>query len=247
MALAIDASSPVRWTGTTASAAGDTSASFTAPIDSLLVCCVEYDSSNSPGAMVMNIADSGGLSWTKRVERTGAETTAGAGSAIFTARTTSAVARTVTVSYSAAGGVGTGRKSARIYVVTGADLDGTPVDTVGANNEGGSSTNNLTTTSITAGGAGLLFAADSDWNQRGVMTSADLTLETADYASEISVGDGYKAVASGASVNANFNAGGGAAAQHKWCQIIVREAAAAASGWGRLINGQRNRLVIPCM
>jgi hypothetical protein len=233
MAIAVDASTPVRWTGAAGFPSVVTSASFTAPTDALLVCCVSYDTKATAAATLeMTASDSGGLTWTKRVERTGAETTGGGGSAIFTARTTSAVARTVSCGYDEDEGVspGTMRISAKLYVLTGVDVGGTPVDAVGANNEGGSGTNNLTTTSITAGANGLLICADTDWNVNGVMTSSDLTIDSATYASAIDVASGYKAVSSGASVNGNLNAGGGGAAQHKWCQVVVREAAGGGGG-----------------
>lgn len=228
MAAAVDTTnSPIRFTGTPNSGATIVSASFTAPTDALLVVCVELDTADSgtPAATV-TVSDSGGLTWTPQVERNGNETATGGYTGIFTARTTSATARTVTVARTYVSGSATNRVSAKVYVALGADVDGTPVDTVGANNEGGASTNNLTTTSITPGANGLMFAADCDWNQRGTMTSSDLTLDTADYAGAISVADGYKAVTLGVATGANFNAGGSAAAQHKWCQIIVREAAA---------------------
>jgi hypothetical protein len=227
MAIAVDASSPARWSGTIGEAGSITSASFTAPADALLVLCVEYDTASLWTSGTRTASDSGGLTWTTRVERLGSETTAGAGSGIWTARTTSSASRTVTFalgSPNAFGAWGTGRVSAYVYVLTGVDVDGTPVDTVGASNEGGSGTNSLTTTSITPGGTGLIIAADADWNQLGVFTSSDLTISTADYASAISVVSGYKTCTSGVGVTANLDAGGTGTAQHKWCQIIVREA-----------------------
>lgn len=235
MPALVDASSPVRWSGNPAIGANTTSASFTAPADSILVCTVEYDTNGTGGAsLVVNVSDSGGLTWTRRVERQGTETTTGGGSVIFTARTTSSAARTVGVQYaSGTSGQGTGRLSAKLYVTTGADVDGTPVDTVGANNEGGSATNDLTTASVTPGATGLLFVADADWNELGVFTSSDLTIDTADYAGAISVCSGYKACSGGVGVTADLNAGGTAAAQHKWCSIVVR-AAAGGGGAGRL-------------
>jgi hypothetical protein len=237
VAVAVDASTPVRWTGTPVIGANATSASFTAPADALLVCCVSYDTNNTGGtSLVVNASDSGGLTWTRRVERQGSETTAGGGSAVFTARTTSSVARTVGVQYATGtSGQGTGRLSAVCYVLTGVDVNGTPVDAVTAANEGGSATNDLTTTSVTPGATGLLVASDTDWNQLGLLTSSDLTIDSADYAGAVSVASGYKACTSGVAVSADLNAGGTAAAQHKWCQVVVRAAAgapaAAPQGW----------------
>src|SRR5687767_2120419 len=130
MAIAVDASSPVRWHGASASGSAITSASFTAPADALLVVCVSQDS-NLNGTWTFAVSDSGGLAWTERVRRDPSESTTEAGSAIFTARTTSAVARTV--AYNPTWTLSTAsnrRKSCRLYVLTGVDVDGTPVDTV---------------------------------------------------------------------------------------------------------------------
>jgi len=227
MAIAVDASSPVRWTGTPSSPVGTiVSASFTAPTDALLVACVSGDGIGTDAA-VITMSDSGGLAWTLRVARTWSETTDGGYSGIYTARTTSSTSRTVTMTASA--GISAKRYSIKLYVLTGVDVGGTPVDTVGANNEGGSTTNNLTTTSITPGANGLLICCDTDWNQLGVYTSSDLTIDTADYAGAISVCSGYKTCTSGAGVTGNLNAGGTGAAQHKWCQVTVRESASAAT------------------
>lgn len=227
MAVAVDGSTPVRWTGTVNSGVGITSASFTAPTDALLVVCGNSDGSDVDWTPA--VSDSGGLTWTSRVARTQLEGLTGGGTAILTARTTSSVSRTVSWAPTWTPSA-THLQSAKLYVLTGVDVGGTPVDTVGANNEGSSTTNNLTTTSITAGANGLLICADTDWNELGVFTSSDLTIDTADYAGAISVCSGYKSVSNGASVNGNLDAGGSAAAQHKWCQIIVREDPAGGGG-----------------
>lgn len=233
MAIAIDGSTPARWAGIVSTTSGGTitSASFTAPADALLVLCATYDTNGVWSAGTRTASDTGTLSWSPQVERLGNETTAGGASGLWTARTTSSVSRTVSFALGTGTGSGTpwatGRVSCKLYVLTGVDVDGTPVDTVGANNEGGSTTDSITTSNITAGAAGLLLAADCDWNAQGVLTSSDLTVDSAHYASEISVMSGYKSVSAG-TVNGNLNSGG-ASPQHKWCQITVREAAGAAA------------------
>lgn len=224
MSVVLDASSPIRWAAAGIDGNGATSASFTAPANALLVVTCQMDTTAS-NAGAPTIADSGGLTWTKRVERTGTETTAGGYACIWTARTTSSAARTITVTKQGSGNTHT--ISAKCYVLTGVDVDGTPVDTVGASNEGGSTTNSMTTTSITPGATGLLIVSDCEWNQLGAFqASSDLTQDTADYSGEISACSGYKTCASGVGVTANLNAAGTSAAQHKWCQIVVREASA---------------------
>lgn len=232
MAVAVDASTPVRWSGVGDVNAGGSfvSASFTAPTDALLVMTAQYDTTSGWTGGTRTASDSGGLTWTTQVERIGNETTAGAGSGIWTARTTSSTSRTATFALGTAspgGGNhwGSARVSCKLYVLTGVDVDGTPVDTVGASNEGGSTTNNLNTTNVTPGANGLLVASNSEWNVLGVMTSSNLTIDSANYTSAISVASGYRTCSSGVALSANFDSPPGTP-QHKWCQIVVREAAA---------------------
>ena len=222
MSVAVDASSPARFSAVLASGGTTVSASFTAPANSLLVVCVESDGATASQGTVTNaVTDSGGLTWTKQVERTVAEATDGGMSAIWTAPQASSAARTVTITHTRSSGADI-RVTGKVYVVTGTSL---AVDTVAAANEGGSATNNLTTTSITPGGTGLLIAADCDWTAGGDANyeAGDLTQDTTFWAGLISVCDGYKACTEAVAVTANLNAGGAAAAQHKWCQIVVRE------------------------
>jgi len=234
MAIAIDASTPIRWTGVVDITNGGTvtSAAFTAPANALLVMCACYDTSSAWAPGSRTASDTGGLTWTPvRVERLGSETTVGGASGIWTARTTTAVSRTASFALGVVGGgdYSTGRVSVKLYVLTGVDVDGTPVDSVTASNEGGSTTNSINTTSITPGANGLLVVCDCDWaagNGADFDASSDLTQDTAFYSSAISVLSGYKTCTSGVGVTGNLNGGGGSAVQHKWCQITVRELAA---------------------
>lgn len=230
MAIAVDASTPVRFTGTPNIADTLTSASFTAPTDALLVLTMQCEATGSN--LQYTVSDSGGLTWTTRVEHTQSESITGGGHvSIHTARTTSSASRTVTITRTGTGGGnGTRVMTAKLYVLTGVDVDGTPVDTVGANNEGGSTTNNLTTSSVTPGANGLLIAADFNYADFGGSVSADLTYDAASPAStqgpyNVDVLSGYKTVSSGVGATANIDAGGTASAEHNWVQIVVREAA----------------------
>jgi hypothetical protein len=246
MAIAVDASSPVRWSGASASNSAITSASFTAPADAFLVACVvlDGDTTYDPFTYTAKFSDSGGLTWTLQVLRDNMETTEGGGSAIYTARTVSSVARTASFNPTWFANTGTSlQKSVKLYVLTGVDVDGTPVDTVGANNEGGSTTNSINTTSITPGANGLLIVNDCDWSSSGAyQSSSDLTQDTADFA-DISACSGYKTCTSGVGVTGNLNAAGTGAVQHKWCQITVREAAGGGGGttpknvFGKMLSG----------
>jgi hypothetical protein len=238
VAVAVDSSTPSRWSAFLAPAATMDSASFTAPANSFLVLTIECDGNddleytNGFATPSVSLSTGTALTWTKRVERTWSEATQGGQSVIWTAPAVTSEARVVRVTKDI-NSISTRRTSAKLYVVTGVDLAGTPVDTVGASNEGGSTTNDIATTSITPGANGMLFVADTDWTQKGVFTSSDLTIDTADYAGEISVCSGYKTCTSGAGVTADLNAAGTLAVQHKWCQIVVREAGTAGSAAAR--------------
>lgn len=228
MACAVDASSPLRQSGTPTTTGGSNTvvtASFTAPANSLLVLALEIDGNDDAFAGTFTISDSSGLTWTEQVRRSWSETTAGGASFWFTAPAVSSTSRTVTLTRNT-GTSGALQLSMKLYVVTGADISGTPVDSVTASNEGGSATNNLNTTSVTPGANGLLFAASCDWNNNGNFeASSNLTQDTTTFPGTISICDGYRTCSSGVALTANLNAGGTGTPQHKWSQIIVREAA----------------------
>jgi hypothetical protein len=236
MACAIDASSPGRVSVQNANSGATivcpASGTFTPPNGSFLVVCLEWDTAATGAKEDFNFAitNSGtALTWTQQVVRTGLETTAGAGSGIYTAPMPTGAAISVTatkINDTGAASIGTGRISMKVYVVTGVDLAGTPVDSVTANNEGGSTTQALTLTSLTPAADGMQFVADTDWNVTGVITSSDLTLDHAEYttpSSQIDVADGYRTVTAGVPVASHITAGG-AGPQHKWTQILVRSA-----------------------
>lgn len=240
MACAVDASSPVRWNSVSASNTNTDSASFTAPANSFLVLCAEFDGDFGVAlglgtqTVTVSLATGSALTWTQQVARTWSEGTDGGSAYIITAPAVTSEARVVRVNSTWTANTGSAaRRSMRLYVVTGADIDGTPVDTVTANNEGTSTTNNLTTTAITPSSNGLGFGAACDWTAGGGASyeapSDGSTQDTAWYSGQVSVVDGWRVATSGVAWTINFNAGGAAAAQHKWGQIIVREAAAAAA------------------
>lgn len=224
MAVALDASTPARVGGTTSAVA---TAPFTAPVDAFLVAVVAFDGNNTDITAAVTDSVDGATGWSQRVTRQITETTSGAYSSIWTKRITSAVSRTVSSTWSA-GGAGPGlQQFLKVYVWTGVDVDGTPFDTVGANNEGGSTSNAFDTTSLTPGATGVLVAVSSEWNALGAFqASSNLTQDT-DTAANLSYCSGYRTCSNGVGVSANFNAAGTSAAQHKWTQIIIREAGGA--------------------
>lgn len=233
MAIAVDASSPVRWSASLAAGGTMDSASFTAPADSFLVLVINCDGNNDSnytnGTSTPTVSLSTGtaLTWTKRVERTWSETTAGGQSVIWTAPAVTSEARVVRITKDAAS-VSTLRTAAKLYVLTGVDISGTPVDSVTASNEGGTNTDPTNTTSLTPGANGLLIVAATDWSQTGAITSSNLTVESGDYAGAITASSGYRTCTSGVAVGGNLNPP--ATPQFKWCQLIVREAAGGGGG-----------------
>ncbi len=230
MAIAIS-STVARWAGVnTANGATFVSGSFTPADTTLIVCFIEIDTGTGDTDSITYTPSGGGLSWTQRVIRSTDDATQFGASSIWTAPVSTGASMTITITRGGGASGGSGRLSGRALVISGYDTT-TPVDSVGASNEGGSGTNNLTTTSITPGANGFLCAADCDWNALGAFqASSDLTQNTAHYAGQISVCDGYKACTSGVGVTANLDAAGTGTAQHKWCQIVVREAAGGGGG-----------------
>lgn len=226
MAIAIDGSSPIRFTGTPNNGVNITSASFTAPANSLLVCNVSADTNGSAADITIAVSDSGGLTWTNRVERDPGDAGAEAGhSSIWTAEQPSSASRTVSVQRSAGNG-STNRISVKVDVWTGTDIGGDPIGNVA---EGSSTTNNITPNTYTSSvnnsrGVGC----GTCWNQLGVPTSTD-TEDGADYSGAISVISLYKAAdtaTSGTVVTMNFDAGGTGAAAWNWVALELLPAAA---------------------
>lgn len=225
MAIAIDGASPARFTGTPNNGVNITSASFTAPANSLLVCNVSADTNGSAADITIAVSDSGGLTWTNQVERDPGDAGAEAGHAsIWTAIQTTSASRTVSVQRSAGNG-STNRISVKVDVWTGADVGGDPI---GATGEGSSTTNNNTPNAYTStvnNSRGV--GCGTCWNQLGVPTSTD-TEDGADYSGAISVISLYKAAdtaSSGSTVTMNFDAGGSGTAAWNWVAMEILPAA----------------------
>ncbi|MEU8151795.1 hypothetical protein [Nonomuraea sp. NPDC048901] len=209
MAIAVDASTPAIVTGVTPR----TTASFTAPADSLLVALC---GSNS-GTVTHTVTNSGtALTWTSRAKRdildSGGATPA---VEIFTAPAAPSVARTVTLTSNSGGDT----VELKLLVLTGVDL----AAPVGATGEGSSATANLTAavyTSTAANSRAVGIAADQ--NQAGTPTSSDVGFawNISGQSSGIAV---YKAADTptvGSSVTLNFDGTGGSRAWN-WCGIEI--------------------------
>lgn len=244
----LDASTPARWAGTPANGANVTSASFTAPSGAILVLCVEADSQpfdNAAADLTIAVSDSGGLTWTQRIEADdgtigSASNLYGGGVFIWTAVTTSAASRTVSVQRSSGNG-SSNRVSCRCLVFTGQDASpiGATERILSANL---AATNNLTTQSITTTQAdSVLVVAAADWSANGAgstsPTSSDFTEDAASYSGQLDVLDGYKSAATVAAYTANLDSVGTGNARWIWAMLEIK---------GSSGGGNRRRRSIIC-
>lgn len=170
MALAIDASSPAIATQTNGATATVTTASFTPPLNSILL--VSWSGNTASGAdpgSTPTVTDNRGTpltygqaAWSHRSDTPNADGQA----AIWTAHVTSSAAMTVTVTNTASSG---NRHAAlKVYVITGADTS----DIDGATGKAGSTSaasiaQNYTAQQTSAQG----FIAVCDWDVTGNMTA----------------------------------------------------------------------------
>ena len=225
MAISVDDTTVVRWTGTPGNGTNITSASFTPPDNSCLVLCVNADSTNASDITIA-VSDSLSGSWSNRVEMDLGTAGAEPGHAsIWRRLVTTGASMTVSVQRSAGNG-STNRISCKLYIITGADT----TEPAGATGKNHSATNNLSPTLYTStADNSRAFYCGEDWNQNGTPTSTD-TEDGADYAGAISVLSAYKAAdtaTAGTSVSGNLDAGGTGAAAWNWVAVEIKPAAAA--------------------
>lgn len=228
MAIAIDGSTPARWTGTPNNGVDITSASFSPPAGSLLVLTIGADTDASADNLTLSVSDSvnGTTGWTNQVDRDESD---GGGAqeshaAIWTLADAAGGSKTVSVRRTAGLG-GTRRISCKLYVVTGQHA--TPVGNVG---EGTTTTNNTTPTILTTtADDSYVFVSVSDWSQSGSPTSSDGVEDSADYSGAISVMSMYEAQGAAGSMSMNIDAGGSGGVEINWVGLEVKAAAAAAA------------------
>jgi hypothetical protein len=223
MALAIDASSPVRFNMADPGIGDDpsgTSASFTPPSGSLLVVSAVVDT--GAGVTPSATCSGGGLTFTEDMSRGDSEGTAGICKQ-WTAPVPTGASMTVTVAFSNVGvihGAATVCGSGKVWVETGQDAS-----PKGATAENSSTTNNWSPAGPTTTAANShVFATGSEWNALGSPVSSDLT-EDAFSNSFISGLHGYKLVASAGATTLNFDASGSSAADWNMISQEIKEAA----------------------
>ncbi len=164
MTIAVDASSPAVFTSTTATA---TSASFTPPVGSLLVCAVAANSTNGVNPTTPTITDNRGtpLTYTLRAFRSRADGSPviDGQAALWTAPVTSSVAMTVSITTA-----GAAHKGCRIWVLTGQNT----TNPIGALGKAGSSSSSAIVQNYTATGNNSLgFIVALDWDALGSFTA----------------------------------------------------------------------------
>ncbi|SET47993.1 hypothetical protein [Nonomuraea wenchangensis] len=196
MALVVHSSSPALVTGDKPR----TTASFTAPADSLLVALV----SSNAGTTTHTMSSTGGtLTWTSRVKRDILDSGGNVPAVeIFTAPAASSAARTVT----ATSVFGT-FVTLKVLVITGVELS-VPV---GATGEGSSSTASLTPNVYTSTGKNsLAVGIAADENQAGAVTSSDVgyAWNVSGETSGIAVHKAATTPTPGSTVTLNFNGSG---------------------------------------
>jgi hypothetical protein len=232
-------SPPLAW-----SATGGTvqTGSFTPPGGALLVVAAGARQSTSSTA-VFTPSSTGvtGLTWTTVRTRDNAENGVADSAAVglFVAAlpgTTSAM----TVSMAITGVLDS--RWVTVYVVTGADIGAAAV---GASAEGGLSTADPLTESLTATATGsLLFVAASDWNAEGIPTSGDLTVQGFDNGAALSAAAGYRTMSSPPTATTwTLTSPGAAAPAWTWSAMEIKEAptGTAATNSINVVNRARYR------
>lgn len=200
-----------------------TTASFTAPTDAILIASVVAMDYAGTASMSWTISDSGGLSWTLINDRDYPDASIPGAVAHYWAKTTSAVARTVSAQATAsAGNVADVILDLRVF--TGADLS----DPVGAVGEGSSSTNNITPSAFTSEqNDSFLVAVAGDWNNLGLPTSSDLTARAFSGGIGTAALSGYKSIPTAGAQTFNFDAAGSSSPLTNWCAFELKPAVAA--------------------
>lgn len=228
MALALDASTPAQAVTTgTAPALTATTASFTAPNNSVLIASAYAAGPNAAATQSWVVSDTGSLTWTLINSRDVSEGNSG-GVTHYWAKTTSAASRTVSVQATSSLG-DTWDVVLDLRVWTGANL----ADPIGAIGEGSSTSNEITPSAFTSEAASsILIAAVQDWNALGVPSSSDLTASTYDRAGIYSGLSGYKLLGAAGAQTFNYNSFGAGSPLLNWCAFeLLAEPTSAVLAW----------------
>lgn len=199
---------------------------FNAVNGQLILATAQQDQNSQPFVAMTISNDGAALTWTNIVNAGGADT--GSVACWYTHLTADRTDLTVTVTRGDANG---DSPSLKIYLCDGHDT----ADILGASTTAASTTENLTSASITPETSGMGFGVGTDWTQSGLPTSSDLTnVSTFDTAGDISGISGYKALTAAVGATANFDAVGTPAGNWRYAWFEIRTAAGGAAATKRL-------------
>ena len=200
-------------------------ASFSATSGQLLLAMGMLDHNSQP-YVAATISNSGtALTWTQIVNAGAADT--GAICAWYTHLAADFTTRTVTLTR---GSADSDTPALKVYILTDHDS----ADILGASTSTTSTTENLTSASITPETSGVGFGHGVDWTQSGNPTSSDLTnTSVINSAGNISGIWGYKNLTAAVGATANFNAAGTPSPgnwRYAWFEIRAAATAGPAAG-----------------
>ena len=192
MAIAVHSSSPAQAVSASNTSANVTTASFSPPADSVLVCLIDGNSTTTRSYTVANSGTA--RSWTKAVQwdySSADGASIGSAAAIYYAVNASAQTNiTVTVTPNNATDSRTG---IRVLVLTGVNTTGPLGATGGVTNNGVAAASKSLTATATGS---LSVACGTDWWITGAPTSSDLSGLTTFTNADISGGFGYRTMPS---------------------------------------------------
>jgi hypothetical protein len=226
--LAVDASSPVRFTGTPADNVNITSASFTPPSNSLLLALVSADAAASTNITIL-VSDSTGLTWTQAAIMDPGHSGGNGHASVWYAVQPTTQAMTVSAKRTSSGG-SSNQISVKVYVITGFTLS----SPIGVTGTGTSTTNNITPTIYTSATDNSLgFVSATEYNHLGLPASTDV-YDAASYANIASLGGRKASVTTPAATQVTFNldAFGASSASWNWVAVEVKSVASQGGGGG---------------
>ena len=222
MALAV-ASSTTRVSTSGTSGKSATSGSFNAPANSVLVA-ITHANSPQTGSVTCAVTNNGAaLSWTQAAIANLGNAGQPGGTFIHVAPCSTARNGITVTATTTNNNTGSDQyTSIRVWVVTGANLSAP----IGGSRIGGSTTNNLTTTSFAAQGNNSIgFGAGTEWNGLGTPTSSDIGTNGDGFnvSTTLSGFSGWKQLgATGSSVTFNLDAGNTTAAKWVWAAVEIK-------------------------
>lgn len=218
MAITVDASIAA------ASSDGGSAATvgpFSAVTGQLILITASLDQNSQPYVACTISNDGTALSWTTVVNAGAADT--GTVAAFYTHLAADRTDLSVTITR---GDINSDSPCVKAWLLTDHDA----ADILGAATNTTSTTENLTSASITPETSGVGFGVGTDYTQSGTPTSSDLTnVTTFDISGDISAIHGYKALSAGVGATANFNANGTPTGAWRYAWFEIRAGAGGAA------------------